>query len=114
MAALDFLPYTNGTTSARPTIGITPDFAEAQGPAGSGKYELKTAYCDAVLRAGGLPVVLPYARERAAIEAYLKRVQGLLISGGGFDIPPSMYGQRRKSCCCMEGWICRSTIVASK
>ena len=77
---------------SRPTIGITPDFAENDTQAGPPKYELKVAYADAVLRAGGLPWVLPYVDEPPIIEEYLDRVSGVLVTGGAFDIPPEAYG----------------------
>ena len=40
------------------------------------------AYADAVLRAGGLPFVLPYTDDAWCVEAYLDRVSGLLVTGG--------------------------------
>ncbi len=90
-------PHTPGHGSGgarRPNIGITPDFSEgrpeAQFPVPL--YELKVAYADAVLKAGGLPLVLPYSDDRAVIDAYLDRVSGILVTGGAFDIPPEAYG----------------------
>lgn len=77
----------------RPSIGITPDISNVTPEAPQPKYELKTAYADAVLRAGGLPMVLAYTDDRLVVESYLDRVSGVLISGGGFDVPPEFYGQ---------------------
>jgi putative glutamine amidotransferase len=77
---------------SRPTIGITPDFAESDTQTAPARYELKVAYADAVLRAGGLPWVLPYVDEEPIIEDYLERVSGVLVTGGAFDIPPEAYG----------------------
>lgn len=77
----------------RPPIGVTPDISEPQGPSPLPRYELKASYAEAVLRAGGLPMVLPYSDERQVVEAYLDRISGLLVSGGGFDVPPDMYGE---------------------
>lgn len=78
--------------SRRPSIGITPDLAEAtaQDPAA---YSLKLSYTEAVIRAGGLPFVLPHSTEWAVIEGLLDRVSGLVVSGGAFDIPPAFYGE---------------------
>ncbi len=73
----------------KPTIGITPDTRVDEQVT---KYELKAAYAEAVLRAGGLPLVLPYSDDSTVIEAYLDRISGLVISGGGFDISPELYG----------------------
>jgi putative glutamine amidotransferase len=72
----------------KPTIGITADLnVEGAAP----KYELKAAYAEAVLRAGGLPVLLPYADEPAVIDAFVDRLSGLVVSGGAFDVPPALY-----------------------
>ncbi len=57
------------------------------------RYELKAAYADAVYRAGGLPIILPYTEDRLGIEQYLDRVSGVLVTGGAFDIPPEAYGE---------------------
>ncbi|MCI0571251.1 MAG: gamma-glutamyl-gamma-aminobutyrate hydrolase family protein [Myxococcaceae bacterium] len=76
----------------RPLIGITPDLST---PASSPfpVYELKVPYADAVLKAGGLPMILPYTEDPTVVESYLERVSGLLVTGGAFDIPPEAYGE---------------------
>jgi putative glutamine amidotransferase len=51
-------------------------------------------YAEAVLRAGGLPMVLPYAEDPQVAEAYLERLNGLLVTGGAFDVPPEAYGEQ--------------------
>ena len=51
------------------------------------------AYVDAVVRAGGLPVVLPVLDAAGAGES-VSRIDGLILSGGG-DIDPSSYGEER-------------------
>src|SRR5215510_13867317 len=76
----------------RPTIGITPDYSlRANQP--SAIYELKVAYADAVIKAGGLPFVLPYSDDRSCIDAYLDRISGLVVTGGAFDVSPELYGE---------------------
>jgi len=77
----------------RPSIAITPDITAITKEAPLARYDLKIAYADAVLRAGGLPFVLPYSDDRAVIEAYLDRVSGVVVTGGAFDIPPEAYGE---------------------
>ncbi len=52
---------------------------------------------DAVLAAGGLPILLPYAPEAAA--AYLALLDGLVVTGGAFDVPPELYGESRRTEC---------------
>lgn len=81
----------------RPIIGVTPDLAMQPGPHGLPRYELKRAYTDAVLDAGGLPLVLPYTNDRSVLESYLAMVEGLLVTGGAFDVPPELYGERARA-----------------
>lgn len=74
----------------RPLIGVTLD---AEKPGGYSKfpwYALRQNYCEAVIAAGGLPVALPHAPENAA--AYLDTINGLVVTGGAFDVDPSLYG----------------------
>lgn len=77
----------------RPRIGLTLDVDEA-----ARKYELKAAYLDAVLAAGGLPLLLPHG-DATVTAAYLAVLEGLVITGGAFDIPPELYGERRREGC---------------
>lgn len=77
----------------RPSIGITPDFSEPTASQPFPKYDVKAAYSDAVLRAGGLPFVLPYSEDRTVIDCWLDRLSGLVITGGAFDIAPEHYGE---------------------
>lgn len=81
----------------RPVIGITPDVGETAGRPGRPpmpRYELKQAYADAVLAAGGLPIVLPYSEDETASVEAVSLCDGLVITGGAFDIPPELYGAR--------------------
>ena len=74
----------------RPTIGLTLD---AEQPGGYSKlpwYALRQNYFAAVAKAGGLPVALPHHPELA--EAYLDGIDGLLVTGGAFDVDPALYG----------------------
>ncbi len=77
----------------RPNIGVTPDLVPVQSPIEAANYQLKVAYADAVIRAGGLPLILPYTDERSCIDSYLDRVSGLVVTGGAFDVSPELYGE---------------------
>ena len=77
----------------RPRIGLTVDVDEARG-----EYRLARAYADAVLAAGGLPVLIA-CRDEAPATAYLAFCHGIVITGGDFDIPPERYGEVRRACC---------------
>jgi len=79
----------------RPVIGITPDLGQTSARPGrpaTPQYELKQAYTDAVLAAGGLPIVLPYSEDASAPQEALDLCNGLVITGGAFDIPAEIYG----------------------
>jgi putative glutamine amidotransferase len=81
--------------SRRPVVGVTPDVtqtvARPNRPAAP-VYELKQAYADAVLGAGGLPIVLPYSEDEAAAAEALALCDALVVTGGAFDVPPEAYG----------------------
>jgi len=88
---MPLLPRPHSQVGRRPSIGITPDYSAPEDAAP--RYELKLSYADAVLRAGGLPMVLPYSDDSLVLDQYLDRISGLLVTGGAFDIPPEMYGE---------------------
>ena len=74
---------------AKPVIGLTLD---SEPPGSYSKlpwYALRENYFAAVRRAGGLPVALPHEPEDA--EAYLERIDGLVVTGGDFDVSPALF-----------------------
>ena len=73
-----------------PLIGITLDSEEPGGYSKLPWYALRQNYCDAVAQAGGLPLPLPHHPELA--ETYLDKIQGLVITGGAFDVDPALFG----------------------
>lgn len=75
-----------------PVIGITVYTAEAAwGVWRQDAVLLPSTYVDAVLAAGGLPVLLPPLP--GMIEQVLPRLDGVLLAGGP-DVDPARYGQR--------------------
>jgi putative glutamine amidotransferase len=74
----------------QPRIGITLDWEEPGGYSKFPWYALRQNYCDAVAAAGGLPLPLPH--EPALAPAYLDLIDGLLITGGHFDVDPALFG----------------------
>ncbi|MCC7271729.1 MAG: gamma-glutamyl-gamma-aminobutyrate hydrolase family protein [Alphaproteobacteria bacterium] len=74
----------------RPTIGITLDSEPAGGWSKMPWYALRQNYCTAVAAAGGLPVLLPHEPDHAG--DYLDRIQGLVVTGGAFDVDPALFG----------------------
>jgi putative glutamine amidotransferase len=84
--------------SRPPLIGITADSSGFEQTASKTYreelYSLARRYCDAIEKAGGLPVIIPHSRSRTQIRHVLERIDGLLISGGGFDIDSAYYGEQ--------------------
>lgn len=77
-----------------PVIGITLDWEPAGSYARRPWYALRQNYCDAIKRAGGLAVLLPHEAEDAA--RYGALIDGLVISGGDFDVDPALFGDRAR------------------
>ena len=77
-----------------PLIGVTLDTEAAAGMSKSARYALRANYCDAIQVAGGLPIGLPHAEDQ--VEAYADRIDGLVVTGGAFDIDPSLFGVNTK------------------
>ncbi len=73
-----------------PVIGITLDSEEAGGYSAFPWYALRANYCSAVAAAGGLPLPLPHEIDR--VGDYLDRLDGLVVTGGHFDVDPAMFG----------------------
>lgn len=77
----------------KPTIGYTLDYESG----GEGEYSLypwyaiRENYTQSTTQAGGIPLPLPHELE--LVDAYLDKIDGLLVTGGDFDIPPHYYGQ---------------------
>ena len=74
----------------RPTIGVTLDWEEPGGYSKFPWYAVRENYCTAIAAAGGLPLLLPHDPDRA--QAYLDHIDGLVVTGGNFDVDPSMFG----------------------
>ena len=77
----------------RPIIGIS----------GSHNVEdhqlfIRENYMESVLRAGGLPVLLPHFSDEATARDIASRLDGLLLAGGG-DVRPSRYGEETIPAC---------------
>ncbi len=76
--------------SNRPVVGLTLDSEDAGGWSKFPWYALRQNYCDAVVNAGGLPVALPH--EPGLAEHYLAQLDGLIVTGGAFDVDPALFG----------------------
>jgi putative glutamine amidotransferase len=74
----------------KPIIGITLDSEKGGGYSEYPFYALRKGYFDAVEKHGGTPIGLPYSDA----DRFINMIDGLLIPGGSFDIPPEMYGEK--------------------
>jgi putative glutamine amidotransferase len=75
---------------SQPVIGLTLDSEEPGGYSKLPWYALRQNYCSAVAQAGGLPMLLPHEPDRA--EAYLDRLDAVIVTGGAFDVDPALFG----------------------
>jgi putative glutamine amidotransferase len=72
-------------TSKRPVIGVTVDNVDD-----APRYMSTYTYAEAVERAGGLPILLPFRIDGSLVPQYVDLCDGLLFSGGN-DLDPSLY-----------------------
>lgn len=92
-------------------IGIVPSWVEQR------KLTVNQDYVEAVVRAGGTPVLFPVTSDLDRLSALLNQVDGLLLTGG-VDVDPAEYGEQKKPCCgdcsacrdSMEFPLCRAAL----
>ena len=73
-----------------PVIGITLDYEDNQKYSDFPYYALRSNYINSVAENHGHPILLPF--ELRSIDKYIEIIDGLIITGGNFDISPSLYG----------------------
>jgi len=71
----------------KPWIGIPTRYHEKSEYIGQIRH-----YLDAVLWAGGLPLMIPTGNDATIVREYVERVQGVLLPGSPTDIDPRHYG----------------------
>lgn len=77
----------------KPIIGITLDHEKGSAEGGYSPfpwYAIRENYCSAIKHHNGVPVLLPHDLE--LVEIYMDIIDGLLLTGGEFDVSPSLYG----------------------
>jgi len=70
----------------KPIIGITPSLQPDEK-----QCYLWDAYVNGIVRAGGIPLILPCVSDPESLQRYAEIIDGLLLSGGA-DIEPIQYG----------------------
>jgi len=75
----------------KPIIGINCDYEDE----GKQSYSFTNRdYSEAVVAAGGIPFLLPVIKDKNDVKFLLKKIDGLLLTGGN-DVPPQRYGEER-------------------
>ncbi len=75
---------------SKPIIGVTLDSEPAGGYSKFPWYAVRENYCDSIVDAGGMPVLLPHDPDQ--VEPYLGMINGLIVTGGAFDVDPALFG----------------------
>ena len=76
-----------GDVMKKPFIGIPTRYHEKSEYVGQLRY-----YLDAILWAGGLPLMIPLSSDAEIIRAYAERIDGILLPGSPTDIDPKRFG----------------------
>ncbi|ANU22258.1 gamma-glutamyl-gamma-aminobutyrate hydrolase family protein [Planococcus donghaensis] len=71
----------------KPIIGVTASLE-----LGRDEYGIELADTEAILAAGGLPVMLPHLVEEADLDEIAEHIDGLFLAGG-YDIDPTLFGE---------------------
>jgi putative glutamine amidotransferase len=82
-------------TSRAPIILVSMDYQEQNSRRGKvPTLTLTRNYADAILAAGGIPWLMPYTDNPQVIDVAVDKADGLLLSGGDFDIDPALFGEK--------------------
>ena len=71
----------------KPLIGISTGYSASENTA-----SVRYTYVDAVINAGGIPVLIPLAKDSLTAAEAIERIDGLILSGGE-DVHPFFYGE---------------------
>ncbi len=77
--------------SDRPLIGINTDFHNTSKTVSS-HARLNTGYFDCVVKAGGMPIIIPPLNDEGMLKHYVDQLDGMIFTGG-LDIDPRRSGQ---------------------
>ena len=75
----------------RQLVGVTLDAEPAGGWSKFPWYALRANYLDAIAQAGAIPLALGHLPQLA--DATLDAIDALVVTGGAFDVDPSLYGE---------------------
>jgi putative glutamine amidotransferase len=77
----------------RPLVLISPDFEAEGAEFGDASLSLSLRYPAAVTACGGIPLVMPHAESPDVVADYVRRSDGVLLTGGD-DLHPELYAPR--------------------
>ena len=77
----------------KPIIGISIDTGIKKTYSKFPWYAIRINYINSIVSSNGLPLMLPSKPELAAY--YFNLIDGVLITGGDFDIDPKIYGEKK-------------------
>lgn len=77
----------------KPIIGVTAgEIRNYRYPWAALVHGQRHTFIDAVIRAGGAPIILPLSNDHEVIDRMSEQLDGLMLSGGN-DIHPNTYGE---------------------
>lgn len=78
----------------KPVIGISGSILVNKGNAFTGyrRSYVNQDYVESVLRAGGIPLIIPFNEDMEVTKEMVKKVDGLILSGG-HDVDPKNYNE---------------------
>ena len=71
----------------KPVIGISSTWGEGT------SASVPVTYIESVIKAGGVPMVLPISHDPAILECMLERIDGLIMTGGEDIDPLKWFGE---------------------
>ncbi len=81
-------------TRTAPVIGVTLDHEMPGSYSKFPWYALRENYATSLAKAGAVPIALPHGCDD--VSAYLDLIDGLVITGGAFDVDPALFGESNR------------------
>tara|TARA_X000000950_G_scaffold160655_1_gene196575 strand:- start:81 stop:797 length:717 start_codon:yes stop_codon:yes gene_type:complete len=78
----------------KPLIGLTLDLETKKTYSKFPWYAIRKNYCASIIKHGGIPIPLVYDTKN--IKEIIDFIDGLIITGGAFDINPKYFSEKKK------------------
>ena len=78
----------------KPLIGLTLDLEYTKSYSVFPWYAIRKNYCSTITEYGGIPIPLTY--DNKAVNEILSIIDGIIITGGAFDINPNYFKHKKK------------------